>query len=257
MKIFILKKHSFLLVLVFFVVLLLGSFLLFYSFSLSIGVSATSEEDLQTSLDSLFKQKEKIAYLTFDDGPTLTATPKVLEILKKENVKASFFVIGKHVAAHPELVKQAYEDGHYIANHSYDHNNSKLYSNDQNFLEQIQKTDREIAKAIGDPDYISHIFRFPNGYMSSLYKSQKKHCVNLLHNLSYAYIDWNCLNNDSVKQYSSYALLTNLKESSKNKNTLVILMHDTTDVSNSSLALESSIKYLKSQGYQFKNFYDL
>ena len=66
-----------------------------------------------------------------------------------------------------------------------------------------------------------------------------------------------CINNDSVKKYSSSQLLNNLKKSSKNKNTLVILMHDTKDVSNSSLVLEASIKYLKSQGYTFQNFYDL
>ena len=76
---------------------------------------------------SLTKGTEKIAYLTFDDGPTLRATPRVLDILKEENVKASFFVIGKYVDKHPELVKRAYDDGHYIANHGYDHSNKKLY----------------------------------------------------------------------------------------------------------------------------------
>ena len=60
-----------------------------------------------------------------------------------------------------------------------------------------------------------------------------------------------------MKKYTSEQLLDNLKKSSKNKNTLVILMHDTKDVSNSSLALQDSIKYLKSQGYEFKNFYEL
>ena len=93
--------------------------------------------------------------------------------------------------------------------------------------------------------------------MSSSYKAQKKKAASLLSEMNYTYIDWNCLNNDSVKKYSSSQLLNNLKKSSKNKNTLVILMHDTKDVSNSSLVLEASIKYLKSQGYTFQNFYDL
>lgn len=73
----------------------------------------------------------------------------------------------------------------------------------------------------------------------------------------YTYIDWNCLNNDFMKKYTKYQLIENLKRTSKNKNTLVILMHDTKDVSNSSLALEDSIEYLKSQGYKFENFYEL
>lgn len=91
--------------------------------------------------------------------------------------------------------------------------------------------------------------------MSPIYKEQKKEAVLLLSKMNYSYLDWNCLNQDSIKKYNSYQLLTNLKTSSKNKGTLVILMHDTKDVSNSSYALEDSIIYLKEQGYEFKNFY--
>ena len=60
-----------------------------------------------------------------------------------------------------------------------------------------------------------------------------------------------------MEKYTNQQLLSNLKLSSKNKNTLVILMHDTKDVNDSSLVLEDSILYLKSQGYIFKNFYEL
>ena len=75
--------------------------------------------------------------------------------------------------------------------------------------------------------------------------------------MNYTYIDWNCLNNDSMKKYNKYELLQNLKNTSKNKGTLVILMHDTKDVSNSSTALKDSIEYLKSDGYTFENFYNV
>lgn len=93
--------------------------------------------------------------------------------------------------------------------------------------------------------------------MSPQNKSKKKQATALLSKMNYTYIDWNCLNNDSIKKYTKGQLLENLKKSSKNKDTLVVLMHDTKDVSNSSLVLEDSIKYLKSQGYRFENFYDL
>ena len=106
-------------------------------------------------------------------------------------------------------------------------------------------------------DYCSHIFRFPNGFMSPNNKAKKKEAVRLLKEMNYTYIDWNCLNNDSVKKYNNYQLLNNLKKTCKGKNTLVILMHDTKDVSNSSNVLSESIQYLKSQGYTFKNFYDI
>lgn len=91
--------------------------------------------------------------------------------------------------------------------------------------------------------------------MSPQYKKQKKEALLLLSSMNYTYLDWNCLNQDSIKKYSSYELLTNLKKSSKNKDTLVVLMHDTKDVSDSSYVLEDSIIYLKEQGYEFKNLY--
>ena len=93
--------------------------------------------------------------------------------------------------------------------------------------------------------------------MSPNNKAKKKEAVRLLKEMNYTYIDWNCLNNDSVKKYNNYQLLNNLKKTCKGKNTLVILMHDTKDVSNSSNVLKESIQYLKSQGYTFKNFYDI
>ena len=180
-----------------------------------------------------------------------------LEKIGEENVKASFFVIGKCVDSHPEITKRAYDEGHYIANHGYSHNNNLLYKSSDNFLNELKKTDLAIGNAIGVPNYCSHIFRFPNGFMSPSNKAKKKEAVKLLQNIDFNYIDWNCLNNDSVKKYSSSQLLNNLIKSSQNKDVLVILMHDTKDVSNSSIVLKDSIKYLKDKGYIFKNFYDI
>ena len=209
------------------------------------------------TLEEKIKQtNEKVAYLTFDDGPNPKATPKILKILKKENVKATFFVIGKNVEQYPEIVKQEYEEGHYIANHGYSHNNKILYKSDDSFKKEIKKTDEAISQAIGEKEYSAKIFRFPNGFMSKANKKQKEHAVELLKQMDYTYIDWNCLNNDSMRKYNSSQLVSNLKKSIGNKEVLIILMHDTKDVSDSSEALENSIKYLKLKGYKFKNFYD-
>lgn len=216
-----------------------------------------TEDTFQEKVFNLVNQKEKIAYLTFDDGPTLKSTSKILDILSEENVKATFFVIGKHVKEHPELVKRAYDEGHYIANHSYTHNHDKLYTNSDSFINEILSTDVEIAKAIGIENYHSHVFRFPNGYMAPNYKAKKQEYVKRLPEIDYTYIDWNALNKDSEKKYSNAELLKNLKDSSRNKGTLVILMHDTSDVNETHLILKDSIHYLKEQGYTFQNFYDL
>ena len=259
MKLFVFNKKFIL----FFCIILLLLFSIYYfsKYSFSVAVKFTSNSvinsDFKEKIRSLTKNDEKIAYLTFDDGPSKDATPKILDILKEENVKASFFEVGKYVSLYPEITKRAYEEGHFIANHGYDHNNKILYSNEESFKNEVMKTDIEIGKAIGIPDYCAHVFRFPNGYMSPNNKCQKKKAVEVLKQMNYTYIDWNCLNNDSVGKYTSYQLLNNLKKTAKGKGTLVVLMHDTTDCSNSSLVLKDSIHYLREQGYSFENFYNL
>lgn len=259
MKIIILHRKMLLAI---FSLILIFSTLFFYlnipfCFAVEITTNSIVKESFKEEIANLTKKNEKIAYLTFDDGPTTKATGKILDILKEENIKATFFVVGKHVKEEPQLVKRAYEEGHYIANHGYNHNNRKLYKNSESFVSEVKNTDLEIGKAIGIENYCSHVFRFPNGYMSSNYKTKKKEATKLLSDMDYTYIDWNCLNNDSLKKYSNAQLLKNLKKSSKNKGTLVILMHDTSDVNDTPSILKDSINYLKSQNYEFRNFYDL
>ena len=260
MKIFFIRKNY---IIILICILIISAFFIFFfqnfnaSFAIELSKNSTISDDTITKISELTKGSEKVAFLTFDDGPNASVTPKVLDILKDEDVKASFFVIGKNVDSHPEIVKRAYNEGHFIANHGYDHNNSVLYKNSESFINEIKKTDLAIGNAIGVQDYCSHVFRFPNGFMSPNNKANKKEAVKLLKDINYTYIDWNCLNNDSIKKYSNYQLLNNLKKTCKGKDTLVILMHDTKDVSNSSNVLKESIQYLKSEGYTFKNFYDI
>lgn len=256
MRIFIFSKKIIAIFFFAFIFILFST--LFFSRYLCAELSCSSEvyPDYLYNINNLTKGKEKVAYLTFDDGPTTSVTPKILEILKSENIKATFFVLGKSVDAHPEIVKQAYEEGHYIANHGYSHNNKVLYKSSESFINEVKQTDLAIGKAIGVEDYTSQVFRFPNGFMSNIYKKEKEKMVSLLYDMNYTYLDWNCLTNDSVKKYSNSELLNNLIQSSKNKNTLVVLMHDTKDVNDSSLVLKDCINYLKSQGYEFKNLYE-
>lgn len=261
MKIVFIKKKNFLyLFFSIFLILLIVTFIFFMRHSPSFAVELTESSffnvDVTTTLNDIAKSNEKKAYLTFDDGPTTKATGKILDILKEEDVKATFFVVGKHVKENPELVKREYDEGHYIANHGYNHNNKLLYKDMESFKNEIVSTDLEISKAIGVENYCSHIFRFPNGYMSHIYTSQKKDALTVLHDLDYVYVDWNCLNRDSEKKYSNAQLLNNLKKTAKNKGTLIILMHDTADVNKTYDVLKDSIDYLKSQDYDFRNFYD-
>ncbi len=257
MKLFLFKKYTLLLFILFICVSISA---LFFQNSIHSNILVSYQAEFSNNfineIPNLINGNEKTAYLTFDDGPS-SITPKILDILNDENIKASFFVIGKNVKQYPEIVKRAYEEGHYIANHTYSHKNYKLYKNNESFINEIKNTDIEIANSIGVNNYCSHIFRFPNGFMSFSYKGKKENTIKLLNTMDYTYIDWNCLNKDSERKFSNYQLLENLKTTSKNKGTLVVLMHDTKDVNDSSLVLQDSIKYLKNEGYTFKNFYDI
>lgn len=253
------RNHLYLFSILIGISLILMSIFLIYnspSYAVEFAKNSFFNIDVTISLNDIEKSDEKKAYLTFDDGPTTKATGKILDILKEENVKATFFVVGKHVKENPDLVKREYEEGHYIANHGYNHNNKLLYRDMESFQKEVENTDLEIANALGLSHYCSHIFRFPNGYMSHKYQYEKKNALQVLSDLDYVYVDWNCLNRDSEKKYSDSQLLNNLKKTAKNKGTLIILMHDTADVNKTYNVLKSSIDYLKSEGYEFRNFYD-
>src|SRR6266481_324694 len=86
--------------------------------------------------------------LTFDDGPSATLTPKLLDLLAAHHIKATFFVIGENVAEHPEIVARAAQEGHEIANHSWSHPNFGKMS-DENVRRQLQQTDDAIKNATG------------------------------------------------------------------------------------------------------------
>ncbi len=245
--------------------LILAVLLLVFSFSSifnhfekeSILVTSSSTiPTMQEYLDSLFISSEKIAYLTFDDGPIKGVTDQIVNILDNLNVKATFFVVGKHVKTNPDIIQKIFASGHYIANHTYSHDNNLIYLSEESFKNEIINTDIEIANALNLPSYNSKIFRYPNGFSSQIFRSKKDESLNILHDLGYGYLDWNSLNKDSEIKLSNSELLNNLKETSKDKGSLVILMHDTHDVNTTANILEESILYLKNQGYVFKTLLD-
>ena len=130
------RKHLYLFSFIFALFIILLSMIFIYnsqSFAVNFEKNSFFNIDVSISLNDIEKSADKKAYLTFDDGPTTKATGKILDVLKEENVKATFFVVGKHVKEHPELVKREYDEGHYIANHGYNHNNKVLYKDMDSF----------------------------------------------------------------------------------------------------------------------------
>lgn len=208
-------------------------------------------------MKNIYYTKTKIAYLTFDDGPSKVVTPLILDLLKEQNIKATFFVLGTNVNKNPDIVKRAYLEGHYIANHGYSHNYSKIYAKPNNVLEEYNKTEKAIKKAIGNNDYSSHLFRFPGGYTGGRYAKIKKEAGKILNENDISYVDWNVLTGDAEGANTKEKIIQNLKKYTENKGNIVVLMHDASNKILTYETLNEVIDYLRDEGYTFDNFYTI
>lgn len=217
----------------------------------------TLTEQGRNNMANIYTSEEKVAYLTFDDGPSTKVTPQILSILDQYQIKATFFVLGSNVDKYPEIVKQEYESGHYIANHGYTHVYDNVYANAQAVLDEYNRAEQSIRNALGVPEYSGHLFRFPGGSMGKRYRQVKDGAIQLLSDNNIMYVDWNALNNDSVGKPTAESLVSDLKSTVGTKNSVVILMHDTGSKQLTVDTLPQILDYLIQQGYTFKNFYDV
>lgn len=196
-------------------------------------------------------------FLTFDDGPSKSVTIPILDILKQNNVKATFFVLGSNAERYPEIVKRAYQEGHYIANHSFTHVYSNIYSSPQAVLDEYNRTEIAIKNAIGDQTYNSRVFRFPGGTSGGKYANIKAEAVNLLNQNNVAHLDWNALTADAAGLDNVNDMMNYVETTMGNKNSVVILMHDIGTKKSTYELLPQLIQALKEKGYVFENIYDI
>ena len=198
---------------------------------------------------------EKWVFLTFDDGPSNNVTPKILETLKKHDVKATFFIPGVSLRADgaDEVLKRVYEEGHAIGNHSYTHQYGKLYPggsvNIDEFIKEFNQT-QDLLKEILGEHFETSIIRAPGGTiswgnMAALKKELNKKGI--------ASINWNAVNDDGTASGLSTEHLYNAAvNTSEGKDIVVLLMHDSEAKMTTAEYLDEIIKYYKDNGYEFK-----
>lgn len=204
----------------------------------------TQSKDVQAEKQA---KNEKIIYLTIDDGPS-PVTPSILEILEKEKVKATFFVVGASCIKYPQYLKEIYQKGHLIGNHSYSHRYKSIYKDFNHFVEDFKKAQDTIYKIIGiKPKY----YRFPGGSLSRVSPQIKK----FFDANGIVYVDWNAITGDSTKNHENLTPNQILKitiSTANKKNEVVLLMHDSSSKKNVIEALPSIIRTFKKQGYRFE-----
>jgi len=216
----------------------------------SIPEASVQNDMLQIIKDS--GSSEKVCYLTFDDGPNTTVTPQILDILRRYNVKATFFQVGSLIEENYDMAQRVFEEGHLIGGHSYDHTYSKIYSSSDGFMDEMNQCNDLINEIMGDSYF--PIIRFPGGsYNSGTYGSQKQEYKKLLAENGIYHCDWNALNGDAEgSSKTPEQLLERTIESVAGQSQVVVLMHDTTTKKNTVKALPEIIEYFISEGYIFE-----
>ncbi|MDY3971395.1 MAG: polysaccharide deacetylase family protein [Clostridia bacterium] len=214
--------------------------------------AASEKNNLMEIIDE--SGQEKRCYLTFDDGPTENITPQILDVLRRYNVKATFFEVGSLIKANPDVARRVYEEGHLIANHSNGHNYEKLYASTESFINEINECYEIIKSVTGEAEPFK-LMRFPGGsYKSSAdsYSPVKQECKTVLKENGFYYCDWNSLTGDAEgKKKNASELLAYLKQNLDTSESTVVLMHDAAAKQNTADALASVIEYLMSEGYTF------
>lgn len=217
-------------------------------------VNETPELETISTSDS-----NKKVFLTFDDGPT-GLTPKVLDILRDNDINATFFTIGKLIEQYPEVVLRTYGEGNMVLPHSYTHDFA-MYSTFETFYGDFYMAEEAYRKVLGfdSPPY----FRFPGGSSNhSSFKYGGKQFMPLLtkdvKEKGYYYIDWNVSAGDTTPDYKdTEKMLDNVLKDTKNKDFAVILFHDLEKNTKMLEILPVVIGTLKEQGYTFRTFRDI
>jgi peptidoglycan-N-acetylglucosamine deacetylase len=176
--------------------------------------------------------------LTFDDGPTLLRTPELLEVLKRSNVQATFFVIGREAERYPELLQRAVADGHLIANHTYTHPLLFCFLTPRRLRCEIEKGQEAIQKVCGHrPRY----FRSPVGLrhpLLNLYLKQRE----------LEYISWSIRSFDTLVTQPEAILNRILRRVAPGD---IILLHDNATAGVMLNILPRLINELKERGFEF------
>lgn len=187
--------------------------------------------------------KVPTVYLTFDDGPS-EHTTQVLDILAREQVPATFFVLGNRVERYPETVARILEEGHSLGNHTYNHQYQELYGHFDVFWEQIVQTEEILHEWTG---IRPKLVRAPGG----TYTNFDAFYYYYLEEAGYQVVDWNVDSGDSKRRGVPAKEIVSTVKNSILHQEAVVLLHDGTGHKETVKALPEIIQYYRNQGYAF------
>ena len=181
----------------------------------------------------------KTMYLTFDDGPSVENTRKVLEILRERDIKATFFLVGENVRQHPEVARQIVAEGHTIGIHCDNHDYDALYASVDSYVADFEKARQTVYEVTGVE---TNLFRFPGGSVNDFNRKTGKAIIREMTERGYIYYDWNASLEDAVKNPDPKRLIENGVSTTLGRDKVVLLAHDV--VGSTTLCLEELLDSL-------------
>ncbi len=192
-----------------------------------------------------FASEAREVYLTFDDGPSTVVTGEILDTLKEENVKATFFLVGERIDGREEVVRRMAKEGHTIGVHSMTHRYDMIYSSPEALAEDVGKCAARIEKVTG---VTPRVYRFPGGGRHAREEQ-------LLKEMGYRIVWWNAVNGDSeIAHADAETLAKTALSTSAGKGQVVLLMHDRADCTETAKALPAIIAAFREEGCVFRAF---
>ncbi len=201
-----------------------------------------------TEVGTTEEGKEKIVYLTFDDGPS-DNTQEVMDILDQYDAKATFFITAQQKDYFP-MIKKAYDAGHTIGLHSYTHDYDTVYASVDSYFKDLEKIGEVAKEQLG---FVPCFIRFPGGASNTI---SRKYCTGIMTTLTqqvlekgYQYYDWNVSSGDG-----GVATTQEIVEQSETDEytQVMLLFHDAATKDTTVEALPTILEYYKNLGYSFK-----
>ena len=205
--------------------------------------ASTAEPTIRPTDDTTTKK----VYLTFDDGPG-SQTGKILDILKKNHVKATFFVTGKEDASSKKIYQRIVKEGHTLAMHSYSHIQDVIYDSKEAFEKDLKQINRCLYEATG---VHTKFYRFPGGSSTQNTSLPIQNFIDVLKKNHYLYLDWNVISPDiNNANATKEQVVTGVMQGVDAYDTAVVLMYDVADKPMTVKALPSIIKQIKAKNYE-------
>ncbi len=191
---------------------------------------------------------KKVAYLTFDDGPS-ELTEEYLDILERHQAKATFFLIGQQIQGDmKKVVRREIREGHEIGIHTYNHESGKIYASADAYYRDVCQVKKILKNKF---QYDPALWRFPWGSANCYICHYKQDIIGRLQKENMDYADWNVSAEDSVGSPTPDSILANIRKDCFRVEEPVILMHDSNSNRATLETLEAVIEMLEQEGYCF------